>query len=91
LITAVRFPSPDQAAYIKFRNPASRFALVGVMVARTGKTVRVAVTGAADSVFRAPALEQALAPASRRLPPSVKMDPSGSTWTCMRLPSTARI
>ncbi|GMG88817.1 xanthine dehydrogenase family protein subunit M [Cupriavidus metallidurans] len=78
LITAVRFPSPDQAAYIKFRNPASRFALVGVMVARTGKSVRVAVTGAADSVFRAPALEQALAasftPAAAR---AVKMDPSG--------------
>lgn len=77
LITAVRFPAPDQAAYAKFRNPASRFALVGVMVARTGKTVRVAVTGAADSVFRAPALEQALAaeftPAAAR---AVKMDAS---------------
>ncbi|KWR89980.1 FAD binding domain-containing protein [Cupriavidus sp. IDO] len=60
LITAVRFPIPDQAAYIKFANPASRFALVGVMVARTGNTVRVAVTGAADSVFRCQPLEQAL-------------------------------
>lgn len=78
LITAVRFPQPDQAAYVKFRNPASRFALVGVMVARSGKTVRVAVTGAADSVFRAPALEQALTasftPAAAR---AVRMDPSG--------------
>ncbi|CAG9170076.1 FAD binding domain-containing protein [Cupriavidus pampae] len=78
LITAVRFPQPDQAAYVKFRNPASRFALVGVMVARTGKTVRVAVTGAADKVFRAPALEQALCaaftPAAAR---AVRMDPSG--------------
>jgi len=78
LITSVRFPVPDQAAYIKFRNPASRFALVGVMVARSGQTVRVAVTGAADSVFRAPALEQALSasftPAAAR---AVKVDPSG--------------
>ncbi len=78
LITAVRFPVPEKAAYIKFRNPASRFALVGVMVARTGQSVRVAVTGAADSVFRAPALEQALtasftAAAAR----AVKVDPSG--------------
>ncbi|NOV23215.1 xanthine dehydrogenase family protein subunit M [Cupriavidus necator] len=61
LITAVRFPIVDQAAYVKFRNPASRFALVGVMVARTGNAVRVAVTGAADSVFRCQPLEQALA------------------------------
>ncbi|WP_042884036.1 FAD binding domain-containing protein [Cupriavidus necator] len=61
LITAVRFPIPDQAAYVKFRNPASRFALVGVMVARTGNAVRVAVTGAGDSVFRCQPLEQALA------------------------------
>ncbi|CAG2127181.1 FAD binding domain-containing protein [Cupriavidus plantarum] len=78
LITAVRFPQPDQAAYVKFRNPASRFALVGVMVARSGKMVRVAVTGAADKVFRAPALEQALTtaftPAAAR---AVRMDPSG--------------
>ncbi|RZT43170.1 FAD binding domain-containing protein [Cupriavidus agavae] len=78
LITAVRFPVPEQSGYVKFRNPASRFALVGVMVARTGQTVRVAVTGAADSVFRAPALEQALAasftPAAAR---AVKMDASG--------------
>lgn len=61
LVTAIRFPVPDQAAYVKFRNPASHFALVGVMVARTGQTVRVAVTGAADSVFRCQPLEQALA------------------------------
>lgn len=77
LITAVRFPTPDQAAYIKFRNPASRFALVGVMVARTGKLVRVAVTGAADSVYRATDLEQALTasftPAAAR---AVKVDGS---------------
>ncbi|CAG2146213.1 FAD binding domain-containing protein [Cupriavidus numazuensis] len=77
LITAVRFPIPEKAAYIKFRNPASRFALVGVMVARTGGNVRVAVTGAADSVFRCQPLEQALAasftPAAAK---AVKVDPS---------------
>ena len=60
LITAVRFPIPNQAAYTKFANPASRFALVGVLVARTGNAVRVAITGAADSVFRCQPLEQAL-------------------------------
>jgi len=77
LITAVRFPVPEKAAYIKFRNPASRFALVGVMVARTGGSVRVAVTGAADSVFRCQPLEQALAasftPAAAK---AAKVDPS---------------
>lgn len=69
LITAVRFPCPQQAAYVKFRNPASHFALVGVMVARgvgggaasgSGGDVRVAVTGAADAVFRCEPLERAL-------------------------------
>jgi len=78
LITAVRFPVPERAAYIKFRNPASRFALVGVMVSRTGQSVRVAVTGAADSVFRAPALEQALtASFTVAAARAVKVDPSG--------------
>lgn len=62
LITAVQFPVPDKAAYIKFVNPASRFALVGVFVARQGNgAVRVAVTGCAGCAFRATALEQALA------------------------------
>jgi carbon-monoxide dehydrogenase medium subunit len=61
LITAVSFPVPKKAAYAKFPNPASRFALVGVFVAQTGSGVRVAVTGAASSVFRAKPLEDALA------------------------------
>jgi carbon-monoxide dehydrogenase medium subunit len=60
IVTAVRFPKPEKAKYEKFRNPASRYAIVGVMVARTGDGVRVAVTGAAPSVFRAKALEDAL-------------------------------
>jgi aerobic carbon-monoxide dehydrogenase medium subunit len=62
LITAVTFPVPEKAAYVKFRNPASRFAIVGVFVARTAQGVRVAVTGAGmHGVFRVPAMEQALA------------------------------
>ncbi|MCP5149551.1 MAG: xanthine dehydrogenase family protein subunit M [Ectothiorhodospiraceae bacterium] len=61
IITAVSFPVPEKAAYVKFPNPASRYAVVGVMVARTGGGVRVAVTGAGPSVFRVPAMEAALA------------------------------
>ncbi len=60
LITAVRFPVPRKASYQKFRQGASRFALVGVFVAQTNGGVRVAVTGAASSVFRQSALEAAL-------------------------------
>ena len=61
IITAVSFPVPKKAAYVKFPNPASRFALVGVFVAQTGAGVRVAVTGAASHVHRSSALEAALA------------------------------
>lgn len=61
LITAVEFPVPERAAYEKFFNPASHFALVGVFVAKSAGGVRVAVTGAAPSVFRATDLEAALA------------------------------
>ena len=60
LITAVSFPVPTRAAYIKFKQPASRFALVGVFVAQTAGGVRVAVTGVKSSVFRATAMEAAL-------------------------------
>ena len=61
IITAVDFPVPRRAAYEKFRNPASRFALVGVFVAQMANgDVRVAVTGAAPSVFRATDIETAL-------------------------------
>jgi len=60
LITAVSFPELRRAAYVKFKQPASRFALVGVMVAQGASGVRVAVTGAKDCVFREPALEAAL-------------------------------
>jgi carbon-monoxide dehydrogenase medium subunit len=61
LITAVHFPVPEKAAYVKFRQPASRFALVGVFVAKTAGGVRVAVTGAGPVVFRVKALEDRLA------------------------------
>jgi len=61
IITAVSFPVPKKAAYVKFPNPASRFALVGVFVAQTAGGVRVAVTGAASCVFRSKPLEDALA------------------------------
>ena len=61
LITAVSFPIPEKAAWHKFKQPASRFSLVGVFVSKGPAGVRVAVTGAASHVFRATALEQALA------------------------------
>ena len=60
LITAISFPIPKKAAYMKFVQPASRFALVGVFVAQTDAGVRVAVTGAANGVFRHKGLEAAL-------------------------------
>src|SRR5262252_4049732 len=52
LITAVEFPIPSHAAYVKFPQAASRFALVGVFVAQTSQGVRVAVTGAGPCAFR---------------------------------------
>jgi aerobic carbon-monoxide dehydrogenase medium subunit len=61
IITAVSFPLVDKAAYTKFPNPASRYAIVGVFVAKSTAGVRVAVTGAGPCVFRVPEMEQALA------------------------------
>ncbi len=61
LITAIGFPAAQRAAYVKFRQPASRFALVGVFVSQGAGGVRVAVTGAKSHVFRATAIEAALA------------------------------
>lgn len=60
LIVSVSFPVPEKAAYAKFRQPASRFALVGVFVAKTAAGVRVAITGAGNGVFRHEGLEAAL-------------------------------
>jgi carbon-monoxide dehydrogenase medium subunit len=61
LIVEVAFPVPQQAAWVKFKQPASRFSLVGVFVSRGPAGVRVAATGAGACVFRVPALEAALA------------------------------
>ena len=60
LITSVSFPVPRRAAYMKFKNPASRFAIVGVFVADFGGSVRVAVTGAGPCAFRQADMEKAL-------------------------------
>jgi carbon-monoxide dehydrogenase medium subunit len=61
IITKVQFPKANKAAYIKFPNPASRFALVGVFVSKRGSEIRVAVTGAGgNGVFRVTAFEEAL-------------------------------
>jgi aerobic carbon-monoxide dehydrogenase medium subunit len=62
IVTAVEFPVPKRAAYMKFPNPASSYAMVGVMVAELKDgSVRVAVTGAGPKVFRVPEMEKALA------------------------------
>ncbi|MCA0215153.1 MAG: xanthine dehydrogenase family protein subunit M [Proteobacteria bacterium] len=60
LITAISFPAPKRAAYMKFKQPASRFALIGVFVAQTDSGVRVAVTGGGNGVFCHKGLEDAL-------------------------------
>jgi carbon-monoxide dehydrogenase medium subunit len=60
VIISIRFPAVTRAAYEKFPNPASRYATVGVMVAEVAGEVRVAITGAASSVFRATDFESAL-------------------------------
>src|SRR6202142_3366508 len=61
IITKVSFPVPKKAAYQKFRNQASRFALVGVFVSKRGSEIRVAVTGAgSNGVFRGKSFEEAL-------------------------------
>ncbi len=78
IIVSVSFPVPKKAAYAKFPNPASRFALVGVFVAQTGSGVRVAVTGAASSVFRSKPIEDALAKSwTAAAAKAVKVDASG--------------
>lgn len=61
IVTAVSFPIPETAAYVKFANTASRYAIVGVFVARSGRAVRVAVTGAKPCVFRIKEMEAVLA------------------------------
>jgi len=78
LITSVSFPAPKRAAYMKFKNPASRFAIVGVFVADFGGMVRVGVTGAGACAFRQADMEKALA--AKFAPESVaniKVKPDG--------------
>ena len=61
LVTAVELPTAERSNYEKFRNPASRYAIVGVFVAKTARGVRVAITGAGQSgVFRHEEMERAL-------------------------------
>ena len=60
IIEELVFPLPKSSAYCKFKNPASRYAIVGVMVAEFQSGVRVAVTGAGSSVFRASKIEDLL-------------------------------
>ena len=78
LITSVSFPVPKRAAYMKFKNPASRFAIVGVFVADFGGKARVGVTGAGPSAFRQAEMEKAL---SAKFAPdavaSIKVKPEG--------------
>src|SRR6202045_4765515 len=61
VIKAVRFPIPSAGGYAKFKSPASRYAVVGVCVAKKAEKVRVAVTGAGPGVFRLAEMEAALA------------------------------
>ena len=62
VIVAIRFPRPERAVYIKFANPASRYAIVGVLLSRAPAGLRLAVTGAGENgVFRAAEIERALA------------------------------
>jgi len=60
LIESIEFEVPEKSAYAKYPNPASRYAIVGVYVAKLKKEIRVAITGAASSVFRSKELESAL-------------------------------
>jgi carbon-monoxide dehydrogenase medium subunit len=60
VIVSISFPIPDAAAYMKFENPASRYAIVGVFVAKTSDGARVGVTGATANAHRGPKLEAAL-------------------------------
>ena len=79
LITAISFPIPQRAAYMKFKQPASRFAMVGVFVAQFASGVRVAITGASsDGVFRHAGLEKALSASfTSQAAAAVKIDAAG--------------
>ncbi|HVZ69997.1 MAG TPA: xanthine dehydrogenase family protein subunit M [Rhizomicrobium sp.] len=78
IVTEISFPRVERAAYMKFRNPASRYAMAGVFVAKGKDGVRVAVTGAGPGVFRQGEMETAL---SKNFSPNaiegIEVDPSG--------------
>jgi carbon-monoxide dehydrogenase medium subunit len=61
ILTAIEFPIVEKAGYAKMKNPASRYVMAGVFVAKTGGAVRVAVNGAGPCVFRQAEMEKALA------------------------------
>ncbi len=67
VLCSLRLPRPQRLAYVKFDQPASRFALVGAAVAQFADGVRVALTGTARGALRLPAFEQAL---GRRFDPA---------------------
>jgi carbon-monoxide dehydrogenase medium subunit len=79
LITAISFPVPQRAAYMKFKQSASRFAMVGVFVAQFASGVRVAITGASSNgVFRHAGLEKALSTSfTAQAAAAVKIDAAG--------------
>jgi carbon-monoxide dehydrogenase medium subunit len=80
IVTSVSFTIPEKAAYVKFRNPASRYAMTGVFVAKSKSGIRVAVTGAGSCVFRQTAMEQALTQKwSAQSLDAVKQSPKGLT------------
>ena len=89
IVTAVEFPIPRRAAYLKFPNPASRYAIVGVMVAEGEAGVRVAVTGAGSSVFRVPEMERALS--GSFLPEAVADIPVSPEGLQFRYPRQRRV
>jgi aerobic carbon-monoxide dehydrogenase medium subunit len=78
LITAISYPIPKRAVYMKFRQPASRFAMVGVFIAQFDSGVRVAITGAQSCVYRHAGLEAALSASfTAQAAAAVKIDPKG--------------
>ncbi|HVY94476.1 MAG TPA: xanthine dehydrogenase family protein subunit M [Bryobacteraceae bacterium] len=77
IVTEISFPPAERAAYTKFRNPASRYAMAGVFVAKSKDGVRVAVTGAGPGVFRHKEMEAALAKTfSPKAIEGIRVDPS---------------
>lgn len=78
ILTAVHFPKPERSGYAKFRNPASRYAMVGSFVAKTRDGVRIAITGAGPTVFRWAEAENAMgSDLNAAAIENLSVDPSG--------------